>query len=518
MRERSTIQSLIEEGATLRILHRGSSAPHAIGALQTILHWLGFDSQLRWEEFGADGFYGTATGSAVAEFARRNGSRGRGIRVSASLATQILRRYDALEELKQLADDAAGSRIEAHYRRSSPNRIRVAALQTLLNELGYGIELEWARFGADGSYGPATAAAVRAFGEVQSLPGSGDRLTPAMANRIVALLGPHYGDAWHDLGHKAAPAPGSLTIRSVADRENRQSVEVSDGFRRKRFRRFRLGLYTPGTQRTRSFVESHAEELQRRGVTRSEIKVLASVAENEGHLDAVNTWDSAFLSFGMFQWTAGQRSDPGELPALLARIKSEDRDLFDKYCGQHGLDVTDVLPPDWEASKHGPLTGRFMLRGRPIRSAADKAQLREAAWAFYFWRAGQDPSIQLMEVKHALGRLDWFYDTDHVTPGGHRVAALVSSEYGVALLLDNHVNRPAYVQPILEEALDNAGLPPPSVWGADEERTLIAAYLSLRPTFGRVPMTDAVKRAQVTKKHLDQGILSSERGSFRRAR
>ena len=66
------------------------------------------------------------------------------------------------------------------------------------------------------------------------------------------------------------------------------------------------------------------------------------LAWNEGNLDAINTWDNAFLSFGLFQWTAGTGSGKGELPALLARIKNEDRDLFDKYCGQHGLDVVNA--------------------------------------------------------------------------------------------------------------------------------------------------------------------------------
>ena len=189
---------------------------------------------------------------------------------------------------------------------------------------------------------------------------------------------------------------------------------------------------------------------------------MIAVAENEGNLDAINTWDNAFLSFGLFQWTGGTDSARGELPALLARIKAEDHDLFDKYCGQHGLDVADIRPTDWKTSKTGPVTGRFDLRGQMIRSPAAKEQLRQAPWAFYFWRAGQDPAIQAMEIKHALGRLAQFYDTDSYTAGGHRLSALVSSEYGVGLILDNHVNRPAYVKKCLEKALAQTGLGDPS--------------------------------------------------------
>jgi hypothetical protein len=158
-----------------------------------------------------------------------------------------------------------------------------------------------------------------------------------------------------------------------------------------------------GSQKPADFVRSHADDLRALKVSQSEINVMIAVAENEGNLDAINTWDNAFLSFGLFQWTAGTDSGQGELPALLARVKEEDRDLFDKYCGQHGLDVTDVTP--------GLVRGYFSLRGKKIRTASDKAQLREAPWAFYFWLAGQDPAVQAMEIKHALGRLDQFYDT-----------------------------------------------------------------------------------------------------------
>ena len=359
---------------------------------------------------------------------------------------------------------------------------------------------------------------MAAFADQERLPGDGSALTQAMGQRLVAKLGPHYGDSWHDLEHSSAPAPGSLSVRSVMGRDNKQFLEVSDGFRRKRFQQFRKGLFTMGDQKPLAFVQSHGAELRALGVTQSEINVMIAVAENEGNLDAINTWDNAFLSFGMFQWTGGTDSSRGELPALLARIKRENRDLFDKYCGQHGLDVADIRPTDWETSATGPVTGRFDLRGQMIRSPAQKAQLRQAPWAFYFWRAGQDEEVQAMEIKHALGRLAQFYDTDGYTAAGHRLSALVTSEYGVGLLLDNHVNRPAYVRKCLERALERTGLGDPSGWGTEEERRLVDAYLDVRVTYGSSPMTDAVKRARVTKKYLDRGVISDRRGSFKSSR
>ena len=91
----------------------------------------------------------------------------------------------------------------------------------------------------------------------------------------------------------------------------------------------------------------------------------------------------------------------------------------------------------------------------------------------------------------------------------------MTSEYGVGLLLDNHVNRPAYVKPCVEKAMNQTNLKKPQNWGTAEERKLINTYLKIRETYGKYPMTDADKRADVTKKYLDKGIISDKRGSFK---
>jgi HEAT repeat protein len=342
--------------------------------------------------------------------------------------------------------------------------------------------------------------------EVMAKTDPSERVHEVAVEVLSSPLGPGPGDT--------GPAPGSLSIRSIFGKGDRQYLEVSDGFRRKRFQQFRRGLFTVGDQRPAAFVESHRAALQDLGITPSEINVMLALAENAGNLDFVGTWDSSFLSFGLFAWTLGGESARGELPALLARIKAEDAGLFEKYWGVHGLDVVDIRPTDWQSSETGPVTGRFELSGQPIESAADKGQFRQAPWAFFFWLAGQDPAVQALEVEHALGRLGLFYDTDAYTAGGHRISELITSEYGVSLILDNHVNRPAYVRQCLEQALKRTELSDPSTWATEDERRLIEAYLDIRVTHGSSPMTDAEKRARVTKKYLDLGVVSDSRGSF----
>jgi peptidoglycan hydrolase-like protein with peptidoglycan-binding domain len=509
MTERDTLRKLIDDGRVTTNLRRGSPAKHAITALQTLLHWLGFDQNLKWDKFGADGDYGKSTAAAVAEFARRNASTANGERVTNALAEKILSRYDSLEELKQLSDDVDGKGIERHYRKGGSDRVRIATLQTLLHDLGFDRELNWNRYGADGDYGRSTTAALAAFGAREGIGGDGKLLTLALARRMVARLNPNYGNSWQKPAHKPTPTAESLRVKTVTGRNNRQELEVSDGTHKKRFVRKNQGAWTLGNQKPAAFVTLHADKLRALKVTQSEINVIIAVAENEGNLDAINTWDNAFLSFGMFQWTAGTGNGKGELPGLLARIKDEDRDLFDRYCGQHGLDVVEVTA--------GAVYGYFSLRGTRIKTAAAKTQLRQAPWAFYFWLAGQDPAVQAIEIKHALGRLDQFYSTDrYQVDDKYQVSDLVTSEYGVGLILDNHVNRPAYVKACLSRALAQTGLRNPAGWGSGEERRLIDAYLKIRVNYGSSPMTDAGKRARVTKKYLTQGIISDRRGSFKR--
>jgi len=509
--ERDTLQKLIDAGTVATALRQGSSARHAITALQTMLHWLGFDKELNWKKYGADGDYGGSTTKAVLAFAKRNGSTANGKRIPSALAEKIIARFDMLDELKQLAEDIDGKNIEKHYKRGSADKIRVTVLQELLHELGFDAELNWARFGADGDYGRSTTAAVAAFGQRMGFAGDGNSLTLQLAKQIIAEMGPLYGPGWHTPVHIPTPAPGSLSIKSVVGKKNRQFVEVSDGHQTKRFGKYRKGLFTSGSQKPANFVNANADKLRAANMTASEINVMIAVAENEGNLDAINTWDNAFLSFGLFQWTAGQGSAKGELPALLARIKDENLDLFEQYFGQHGLDVVDVTA--------GLIHGCFSLHGAKIKTASAKDQLRQAPWAFYFWLAGQDPAIQAIEVKHALSRLDQFYTAErYKVADTFFVSDLITSEYGVGLILDNHVNRPAYVRRCLAKALEQTGLGNPSEWGTEEEARLIASYITIRTTYGNSPMTDADKRARVTKKYLTNGTISNSRGSFKRSR
>ena len=509
MQDRDTLAKLLLGDTVTSSLKQGSSAEQAIKALQIILHWLGFDKELNWVKYGADGAYGNSTRAAVAAFASLNGSTANGSRVTRPLLQKILDRYDILEELKQLAEDIARNRIEKHYRFRGNDKIRIASLQTLLNESGFGRELKWDKYGADGDYGRSTVAAVAAFAKREGDNGKGYILTRQLAGIIVRQVSSFLGSNWKTPASVASLISDKLEIKPVLGNNNRQFVKVSNGISSKQFGKFRSGLFTYGNHRPLEFMRSHAGDLNALRLSRSEINVMVAVAENEGRLDAINTWDNAFLSFGMFQWTAGVAGSKGELPALLARINREDSDIFEKYFGRHELGVSDI--------SSGLAHGRFSISGNKLKTAVSKEVLRKANWAFIFWFAGQDPAIQAIEVKHAVRRLDHFYSTDsYQVANRYKVSDLITSEYGVGLVLDNHVNRPAYVKQCLAKALQISHLDHPEEWGTSEENRLIEAYLDIRVNYGRSPMTDAEKRARVTRKYLNNGTISNVRGSFRR--
>jgi hypothetical protein len=208
----------------------------------------------------------------------------------------------------------------------------------------------------------------------------------------------------------------------------------------------------------------------------------------------------------MFQWTAGGAGKPGELPVLLKIIKDSYPDNFQHYWGQFGLDVVDV----------GNKTGWLSYRGNKLVSSADKSILREHIWAYRFARAGADIEVQAAQIRHAVNRIRQFYFTSSSKLRGYSLADLITSEYGVALLLDNHVNRPGYVHSCVAEALERSNLSAGELarGGDEDEQLVIKNYLDVRETYGKYPMTDARQRAAVTRGYVVDGIISTRRGSL----
>ena len=232
------------------------------------------------------------------------------------------------------------------------------------------------------------------------------------------------------------------------------------------------------------------------------VRVVRAVSLNEGRLEAINSYDNAFLSTGIFQWTAGSGGDPGELAGLLDIVRQNEPDAFEEYFGRHDLGVS-------MSSGGGQLaTGFLTLAGKRL-GASEKEQLRSAEWAYRFWRAGHDDKIRMSQLRCAASRIAIFLK---LPAKGHPISAWLRSEEGIALVLDQHVNRPGHVPDTLEVAIGRlGGSPDPAGWSTAEEARLIDLYCEERE---KTTMTDAAKRAGRIADCVLDGTLSDQRGSF----
>jgi len=404
---------------------------------------------------------------------------------------------------------------ETHLRAGVMNQY-VTALQTLLHELGMDNELQWSTYGADGYYGQTTVNAVGAYGYKNNVPTNGMSVSTQLLNHMLAKSAANQPAPPPQPNRPVPPPPpppptssgssssaAKLNVKNQGDR-----VVVSDGSHECSFIKRDAGLAYYGSITISQAIKANSSLMTQLGITRSALNVMESVSENEGKLDAINSYDKAFFSYGVFQWTIGTGDGTGELPALLKKFKRSFSSQFQQYFGAYGIDVSSDTTDTY---------GYLVLNGNKIDRASEKEQFRSPEWAFRFWLAGQSGQMQAIMIEHALGRLRSFYWTPKEAINGFTLSEIITSEYGVALLLDNHVNRPSWVGDCVEQAMNNTGLTNPTFWGTAEEKKVIDEYLRVRTSYttgSAKPMTKANERAAVTQKYLNSGVISAERNSF----
>lgn len=273
--------------------------------------------------------------------------------------------------------------------------------------------------------------------------------------------------------------------------------------------KFRLGIFNIGNTSIANFVRANPAAFP--NLSASRLRVMSAVSVNEGKLEAINTFDDAFLTFGCFQWTVGRENGAGELPAMVNRLKQADPSAFNQLLGQFGLDVATVSSPPGQTP-----TGFFSLNGAVVKTAtAKQSKLRTLEMAFRFFRAGHDDAMRKVEIEYAASRIDLFYREPNHRIRNLFIADFVSSEFGVALLLDQHVNRPGHVPDTLAKAVNQfitaTGKSDPTTWTDQDEATLLNIYIQRR---NNTTMTDSEDRAKRVRQAVDNGLASAKRGSF----
>ncbi|MFN6141631.1 MAG: LysM peptidoglycan-binding domain-containing protein [Pseudanabaena sp.] len=302
--------------------------------------------------------------------------------------------------------------------------------------------------------------------------------------------------------------PNKMTI-SFTKVGNDLIANLLNTGQQERFAKIRdLGLYRFGIFKLRDFIIYSSGLLQQLQMSSSEINVMLVTAANEGSLDAINTWDNQYLSFGIFQWTLGSAGQTGELPALLSNLKRRYPTEFQYYFGQFGVDAISM----------DGVTGWLSLNGKQLVNAADKNIMRQPIWALRFAIAGMDALVQSVQVLHAISRLDQFYFRPSQTLQGFALSQLLTSEFAFSLLLDHHVNRPSHVIGCVADAIARSGLTAAQIaqGSRDNESLIIQNYLILRETYGGAnTMTKSRERAESIRNAIATGNLSTQRFSFR---
>jgi hypothetical protein len=273
-------------------------------------------------------------------------------------------------------------------------------------------------------------------------------------------------------------------------------------------KKFKLGVFNVGKTSIGQFVSANPDRFS--GISPSLVRVMQAVSKNEGNLEAINTWDNAFLTFGVFQWTVGTGSGAGELPAMLDRLKRNRPEKFQELFGQHGLDLKVTTPQPGVTP-----TGFFSLSNVILNTTAAKEKLRTLEWAYRFWISGADDDVRQAQIEHAIGRIDLFYRDARHKIGNRFIADYVTSEFGVALILDQHVNRPGNVPATIAKAVAQQvqllGKDEPDTWGDAEEARLLDIYIQLRAS---TSMTDSTQRANNIRQAVAAGLASGKRGSY----
>jgi hypothetical protein len=184
--------------------------------------------------------------------------------------------------------------------------------------------------------------------------------------------------------------------------------------------------------------------------------------------------------------------------------------VFQNFFGQFALDTSNVV------FQPGTLpTGMFKLNGVVLQSGSQKQRLRTLEWAYRFWLAGRNDDVCQAQIEHAMDRIALFYRNPKKKIGNRFIADYVTSEMGVAMILDQHVNRPGHVPGTIQRAVAKfvaqLGADNPEDWTDDEERELIDLYVKLR---AQTSMTNSNARAASIRKAVQAGLASDKRGSF----
>jgi len=170
-------------------------------------------------------------------------------------------------------------------------------------------------------------------------------------------------------------------------------------------------------------------------VSESEARIMRSVSILEGGFDAINTYDTGFVSIGFIQF-ASLKEGAGSLGEMLLEYKTNNPSDFQRDLRQYGIDVQpngllDVLDLQTGAELFGP--------------DANMKIIEDARLVAVFQRAGlKSDSFIAAQIRSAKTQFYPANDTITVNVGSQtltgKVSDFIKSEAGLATLMDRKVN------------------------------------------------------------------------------
>jgi hypothetical protein len=164
-------------------------------------------------------------------------------------------------------------------------------------------------------------------------------------------------------------------------------------------------------------------------------KVMTKVSTLEGGLEAVNTYDTGYISVGFIQFTSGQ-TGTGSLAGVLREMRTANAAEFNTYFHSLGIDVDSQ-----GLTVVDPASGTILRGADAVTKVMDDKRLTAV-----FQRAGTDSqAFQAAQVKRAHDEYYLAPQAFTVTQGGVAIAGhyqdVLTSEAGKTALMDRAVQR-----------------------------------------------------------------------------
>lgn len=238
-----------------------------------------------------------------------------------------------------------------------------------------------------------------------------------------------------------SPPPFATVVTPMEHVVTLQSepLRLRDHFRpgnpRYAYYRFHEGVGDDGTSIKDLKPEKLQSLLTMAGVDDSQARILRAVSALEGGFDAINTYDTGYVSIGFIQF-ASLSAGAGSLGRMLLGYRTEQPDAFYEDFRRFGLDVSD----DGRLIAVDPTTGAEL-----IGPEANSAIIADKRLVAIFQRAGRESDrFNAFQIKAALkeywpGEDALTFNIDGITVSA-RVSEVIKSEAGLATLLDRKVN------------------------------------------------------------------------------